>query len=573
MKEWFDFQKEQHTIYGDRYFIDKLVLTEGLYVRITMDKPLELSDMMWIRNKYNHSAEFDLYHWFQERDFYSKIPFNDSRKGADMSLQSVNPYTFFCKKSTLPISLDHQKVEKFHGLIDEYFSKLKEIVDRLMYDDKPYIETLKKKTVEVISFFDQFKLIDTSRIKLFIDLPLDVYQVFYDEYVKRKGFVSENTTKIENGIRSGLIGFNNSLNGKKPYISKNNLGINPPFLFSEEDAILSAKLAQVFSQINESSERIMQFDSLGNMVSYRFQQPDRTQPYRDCVIANVETPEDIVDQPSINQVTRKHIANMINHHFLSKQLFKLYDASTNKGISSFIESAKNTIGHSEMISLLISYQEWINAYFQLQETINIFPVFEQIFYMALKKDIQESSFRLHALRKKWDLTINLLYCFSEGRKYHMLPTDAKSALLLVEAYKNNTNETLNIDNDVMFYLMAGQLAYYMLSKNQSKKKTGRLYDPFLQVHQVVELKRELMRQYQVYDYALPFLSNSFFQRVWNAVMLYQPSSNKISIEQRILFFGGLSMKNVFYSAKDEENQQMDESGETNINDQTEEVLS
>ena len=80
MQVLIDYLREKIENEGDKYVIDKQRLAEGLYVKI--DKDFNIVESLYIKEK--KEAEIDeLYYFFLERHFYSKIIYDNANKCID----------------------------------------------------------------------------------------------------------------------------------------------------------------------------------------------------------------------------------------------------------------------------------------------------------------------------------------------------------------------------------------------------------------------------------------------------------------------------------------------------------
>lgn len=97
--------KQKYYECGDKYFIDKCILAKGIYIRINKDLSIKDTDVLKIESMKSEDYPEELYDWFRERDFYSKIIYDDSNKCIDANekkIHSITPFTLFLKRKNMP---------------------------------------------------------------------------------------------------------------------------------------------------------------------------------------------------------------------------------------------------------------------------------------------------------------------------------------------------------------------------------------------------------------------------------------------------------------------------------------
>lgn len=118
MLEIIDYIKQQINEHGDKYFIDKYKLQDGLYIKINKNGEIDSENILLVDSKQekkeakigiNNIYPLNIYDWFKEKDFYSRTLYDDANKCIDpkqMKILSINPYTLFIKRVSLPDIVD-----------------------------------------------------------------------------------------------------------------------------------------------------------------------------------------------------------------------------------------------------------------------------------------------------------------------------------------------------------------------------------------------------------------------------------------------------------------------------------
>jgi len=116
--------------------------------------------------------------------------------------------------------------------------------------------------------------------------------------------------------------------------------------------------------------------------------------------------------------------------------------------------------------------------------------------------------------------------------------------------KINEKSYQSIEDDKEYYYACGQLIYYFISKNKSKKKPHSFINGFLNVTKDEILKERIMVLFKKYNYDIE-ASSKRFNHLYSMVMSYQPEEK---VMQEYMIAGYISNSLLYEKGekKDEE---------------------
>lgn len=264
--------------------LDNYELKEGIYIRLSLDKPfvsIEEHDFVIIsKNSEEQTSKLDLIRLFKVRDYYSSILNDDMNKAVDIpakKIHSNNYLSLFAKKDYLiqnkkddiknhllnflkvnvkkseerlfeifPIKSnkksERQRLESFrdqyfqenyHHLVKYLFSNERKIQKNKVNEFwTKYFENILEKIIELVS---ENKV--NNYIKLFFDVEEEQYRKEYEIYILSRIFNVNDYNELIEGEIMGLPAYDVSMNSKKPFFEYKTMKIKVPTRTSLEEAI------------------------------------------------------------------------------------------------------------------------------------------------------------------------------------------------------------------------------------------------------------------------------------------------------------------------------------------------
>ena len=118
---------------------------------------------------------------------------------------------------------------------------------------------------------------------------------------------------------------------------------------------------------------------------------------------------------------------------------------------------------------------------------------------------------------------------------------------LQEQCEKIVNEGEKIETDEQYFYLAGQVAYYLLSRSKADKLTQDVTEPFVNANTIKKLKKEIEFLYEKYKYDI-YLNYPKFNNIMSQILLQEPE-DKIK-ENKKLILAGLLANNLFYGKQD-----------------------
>ncbi|WCK57157.1 hypothetical protein PP175_28635 (plasmid) [Aneurinibacillus sp. Ricciae_BoGa-3] len=565
MIEIFEEVKRMYEQEGDKYFIDKYVLTEGIYIRINKDLSITEDDILVVKSKKNEEYDFDLYRWFRERDFLSKIIYDDANKCIDTNekkIHSINPYSLILKRINLPDSI--QGLAKntlktvddtglsseafFEIVLDLHFKKMESLYDCTV-DYQTYKERLSEKAKEAIPLISNLNAKDNTRIKMFLDEEVMNYQVFFNEYMKGKAFADKTYNEDIEGQIQGVLGYNNSLNSRKPTLLMRTTSFQAPYRVSIEDAILFYKMSLIIHEVKKETTKLFEVNGVGEVQNYEMIRRDKGGLYREFNILQVKEPADILEEVAQTWRSRTAIEEEVNRTFLKGLLYAVYKVDDSGDVSDFLKSFQSRFTDMHLFNELVMNRTLLKGYFVKHYDVDIYAFFEKILSFIMVYEIENAPFPFYGLREKWDKQMSVLHYFSGGKKRKDMSKRLKQ-LIIDSSERLRNEEIFEVEDDESYYFLLGQIASYLVSQSQTKNKSGRMFTPFLQSRNSQKIKAEMRRVYDLYAYNLPVYSQAPINKAIQAVNAYAPTKSLMNNELTDMLHAGIIGSNIFYMKKE-----------------------
>lgn len=586
MLEVLEYLKEQVAEHGERYIIDKYKLQgASLYIKVSKQKAIEAFLYTGDETAKNENT---LIRYFREKEFYSRTAFDSSNKCIGKGNKGVTPFAIDLARAS---TIDPQKREGYlndtvNGLISFYMS----------LDDKVDYEQYGEFFKSVLSMSDISELIakypKCSRVKIFIDEDTSEYKRFYEYYLSLKAFSTAGENK-----QVGAHGFSVGYSADKPSLimpnhifrdskiaKKFGLRVEEPISVSLEDAILIVKMNWVFECVAKEAGIYVEVDvdPKGKfLIDYEVcgQEP-KTKEYEEVTL-NKNTRESTIISVTKNK-TRQEVIPLLDNFITPieshKSIFFFRNVSLNN-IEEEVAKVKDIYDNFRVSQILYSNKQRIIGYFKKNYSYDMFPFISKLTWevvsdnfkiapgflnhlvrtepsLALKKEkIMKAELEI---RKKLDKRLSLLIYFEEkGEVIEMVETMTKVKTGIAEKIKNR--EEIVVENDCTYYVLVGQLYRYLVENTQTRNPSMRLLNKLLERNNRNKYKEILHDTLIKYSYAMPLNSRATFERIYEAVAIYQPKDNSLYITDWVAH--GLMGTNVMYTKINKETCNEEEKGE------------
>lgn len=554
--------------YGDKYIIDKQKLTEGLYIKINKD--FEILDYINIKNGVEISED-DLYYFFLERVFYSKMIFSNASKAIDTKekkIHSTNPFSIILKRENLKdeivrLSSDNLKDvtakglplpktgEEIFALVMFYhFNRIKEMFGDGWDHEKMHKGFNKLLMEDILDFLEDNKLTIGRKVPIYIlmDRDLEDYRECSEIYLRQRLFDAD-----KDGL--GINIYSNTLNSDKPFLSAVGTSFEKRNLVDYEEAYLYYKLSFVFKDIAKELGYVVETEQKNHISVVGDMAPkdsrNKVSDFREMKILQ----EDEVDiEPLILKYTRDDILKRINSY--SRNIFY---ALLNRDTKGFRETAGKSIKDASVIRPLVSHNVAIKNYFNQGLDVSIERPLERFtenmfiydVEKSVNKKIKKTDITTFDLRRKWDLRISIMNYLSNKEVYENMPDKIKEIKCNVEK-QFLEKEDIEIGCDESYYFLLGQAFQYLVSKSESSRDTGRFYTPIMRAGNNKKLKEVLINTHTKYSNKLSKNPLSRINVLLAAIYSYEPEKTIKDVDMRTFLHGGLVSRNLIYVKKEKE---------------------
>lgn len=126
---------------------------------------------------------------------------------------------------------------------------------------------------------------------------------------------------------------------------------------------------------------------------------------------------------------------------------------------------------------------------------------------------------------------------------------------IFEKIKNYKKEFI-IENDEEFIFLAGQMAYFLVSKSKAQVLTNKLLTKYIKVKKLSRIKEMLAIDFNTYSYDESLFSR--INKIFADLMNYDIKSDVISEKEKNIFLGALFGENLLYKSTKNEEEKIDE---------------
>ena len=564
----------------DKYIKDTVPLKAGLYVKVNKD--LSLDWKYFSRNTTEEDACEEL-DWFRMRNFHSLVSASTKFIGASKLFSSNNLISFFfgerifydfkthefdmemAKNRTLTFINTYLEKDLFDYSKEEVTYAKKVMLESVLNDVAKLVKQLRdNKELKELKFTSNppnskgentVKVANECRIRVFFDEEVETF-LNHSHCFKKKTLFNKNDFNIEIGdIVFGATNFSTNLSDKKPLL-KHMDTIFKVGLISEEDALKYDKLsAWLIGQKLKNG-----FISLENTSNYLTIKDKLNENEQGVFISFSEEQKGIVIKDYYTCVGGKDINFNVNN-FLMSRFFE------EKTIGSFAleeEINKNffnkcLIPHyftkpgdikvkkplltRQIKNNLLATRKPLFSFFRESKKRDIVSIVNKNFFNLIEykvslirhinNNVKKSEYGLESISKTYNFYLSLVhYIEKEGET--SMPNQFKNNYLEIRKKVTTLKEEkelkvpkekqteFNINNDIEFSVLVGQLVKYLLNQSVSNKLTYSVINVFIKNNNNETIINSLMNLVSKYRSTLNLRDNIFSTLLEN-VLSYEPT--------------------------------------------------
>lgn len=578
----------------EKVVLDSYELTDGYYYVVDEDNNFEKLQVL-----NNESDNYELEKYVKVRDFYSK--YINSNKAIDTSYKekidgkeysmkkkicSNNIYTLFFKNKCVEglLKKDDNKdavpLDVFKNGINKYYDSLlklgnnskEEILLNEKYTENE-IKMYKEKMIKVFDLiYDDLKQQEMQKeywIKIFFKKDIEEYKRVSEIYIKTKLF-NTNDNNIEiNGKIYGSNNYNYGLNSKKPYLELKSTNYKVGSYVNDEDIQILNNL-YIWLYNNASGKNILKLpeDWKFNGIPKDEEEINDKNTYIIKVVGNNGTAriDDYRYTSNYNTQIRKftckdYLAQEPKITFETENIYGLNWYTNNIWFAENENSSRNYIKDAyydydlkiakSMLSnwkkeMLKQYNNLFLELFEQEQESNFISRLDEIAIKIIENmyidNLKQNKKYRHNSRQAFNLWIAYKQYFNKKGEDEEMKINN-----LQEQCEKIVNEGRKIETDEQYYYLAGQVAYYLLSRSKADKLTQDVTEPFIKANTTKKLKNEIEFLYEKYKYDI-YLNYPKFNNVMSQILLQEPE-DKIK-NNKELILAGLLADNLFYSKQE-----------------------
>ena len=579
--------------------LDNYRLKNGIYYKFNQDGTFE---KLWVEKDTNQNTE--LYQYFKIRDLYSnyidsnkaiptqtEIMYQEKKCNMLKKICSNNPYTLFFKNKYLE-DLCSKEANKealptwiFEKGIDKYYSSLVEMITMPKKEDEMIMEQLRGNYLLAEQIMEQkapmlkafYTVIEDLKaeempkeiwIRIFLDKTEEDYEKASNLYIMLNIFNNNHGNKTIDGEIFGINNYNFGANSKKPYLE----------LKTTSYKIASRVDLETINVIKNLYLWLLQNGTTKTFVTLPQNYDFCTDNEKEDTIRNqniflLKAINDngrvkVLDYYSISNYSTKikdfHCENYLESKYSWMQplytdnIYRLEWIVNNIWITNNIKSERNVLresyykekekeNKSKQVGWKKMFLEKYSAIFlNLFRKENAKPFQNKL--QAIGCEVVENTliddmkdggcYQISNAVNAMNLWIALdLYFMIKGGNLKMKIDDVKK----------RASDIVLKDQEIMaddeYYYLAGQVAYYLLSKSEAGKLTQDVTEPFVKSGNIKKLKKELEYLYNKYKHAI-YLKDRKFNHVFSELMLKEPESNVK--ENKPMILAGMLSNNLFF---------------------------
>lgn len=579
----------------DKVIIDTYELADGYYYVFNEDGTFEKLQVLK-----DESDNYEVEKYIKIRDFYSK--YISSNKALDTTytekidgkkytmlkkICSNNIYTLFFKNKYVEGLCNKEStneavpVEVFKKGVDKYYDSLMKLgnspKEESLVKEKYTEKEIKENKEKILKAFDlvceDLKNKDMPKetwIKIFLKKDIEEYKRVSNIYIRLKLFnTNDDNVKIDEKTY-GANNYNYGLNSKKPYLELKSTPYKVGSFVDDTNIELMNKM-YIWLYNNAAGKSILKLPYDWNF--HGVPKDDEAIKDKDTYIIKVvgNNGSARIDDYRYTTNYNTNIRKFVCKDYLSKEKPTVFETENIYGLNWytsniwFAENEKSTRNYivdsyydydlKIAKSMLANWKKDLlkqdnNLFLELfeEENQNNFVnkldaiganIVENMLIDSLK---QKKTYKTNPIR-----AFNLWIAYKEYFKKEGEDEEMKISNLQEQCEKI-VREEGKIETDEQYYFLAGQAAYYLLSRSKADKLTQDVTEPFVKASTVKKLQDELEFLHEKYSYDV-FLKYPKFNNIFSQLMLQEPEG-KIRDNKKIIL-AGLLAKNLFYNGKEE----------------------
>ena len=577
--------------------LDSYTLTDGYYYVVDENNNFE---KLQIVN--GQSENYDLEKYIKVRDFYSKYinsnkavdtSYKEAVKGKEYStykkICSNNIYTLFFKnkfiqgllkkednKDEIPVEIFKKGIIKYYDSLLKIGNNPKEQILLKEKYTKEEIENYKAKMLKAFEIvYEDLKNEDMQKeswIKIFLKIDEEEYKRVSEIYLKTKLFNTNDSNVEVEGKTYGANNYNYGLNSKKPYLELKSTNFKVGSYVSNED-ISALNNLYIWMYNNAAGKTILKLplDWQFNGIPKDEEDIQDKATYIVKVVGNNGNAriDDFRYASNYNTKIRKFICkNYLEKEpkivFETENVYALNWYTNNIWFAENEKSTKNYIRdsyydydlkisksilanwkkdilkqNSNLFLELFEQEEWRNFVDKLDDIA--IQIIEKMFIDNLKQNKNYTN----NPKKAFNLWIAYKQYFrKKGEDEEMKINN------LQEQCEKIVNTVGKIETDEQYYYLAGQVAYYLLTRSKADKLMQDVTEPFTRANTPQKLKKELEFLYEKYKYDI-YLKYPKFNNIMSQLLLQEPEDTVKNNKELLL--AGLLAQNVFYNSQEKIN--------------------
>ena len=578
--------------------IDSYELADGYYYIVGENNTLEKVQV--VNGK---TEDYELEKYIKIRDFYSKYinsnkaldtSYKEKLEGKEFSMLkkicSNNIYTVFFKnkyveglcnkednKEAIPKEIFKNGIKKYYDSLLKLGENPKEgMLLKESYTEKE-VQNYKEKMLQAFDLIyedaKELNMQKESWVKIFLKKEIEEYKRVSNIYFRTKLFnTNENNLEL-NGKIYGTNNYNFGLNSKKPYLELKSTNYKVGSYIKDID-IETLNRMYIWLYQNAAGRNFIKLpdDWKFNGVPKDEEEIEDKNTYLIKVAGNNGSAR--IDDYRYTSNYNTKIRKFISKDYLEKnpkimfQTENIYALNWYTNNVWFAENENHTKNY--IIDAYYDYDLKIAKSILSNEKKEILKQYHDVFLELFEQE-QETNFCKRLDEIATNIIENMFIAhLKQNKKDRSYPRRAFNLWIAYKQYFNRKGEDeemkLNclqeqceqivsnsgkIETDEQYYYLAGQVAYYLLSRSKADKLMQDVTEPFVKANSTKKLKREIEFLYEKYKYDI-YLNYPKFNHILSQLLLQEPEQ-EVRGNKEILI-AGLLANNLFYQKNENLNQ-------------------